>query len=41
MVLHQEIQREAGMVVLESGGNDSGKDWKNQDFIASYKVSSN
>ncbi|KAG0629908.1 hypothetical protein M758_1G138400 [Ceratodon purpureus] len=33
--LMKEIQREAGMVVFE---NDNGKDWQNQDFIASYKV---
>jgi len=41
LVMHQETHREAGMVTFKKGGNDNSKDWKNQDFIASYKVSSN
>lgn len=28
------------MVTFKNGDNDSGNDWKNQDFIASYRVSS-
>lgn len=39
-VMHQETHREAGMVSFKKGGDDSSKDWKNQDFIASYRVSS-
>lgn len=35
LVMHQEAEREPGKVKLKKDGDD----WKNQDFIASYKVS--
>lgn len=38
LVMHQETHREAGMVTFKKGGKDSSQDWKNQDFIASYRV---